>query len=395
MAKKQTKHPGIRFREHATRKYGVNKDRYFFLRYTIDGHRHEEGLGWASDGWTLDKAAEKLAEIKAAKRTGDGPRSLKESREISNQKRKALEDAKTKAEKESLTFSQFFIETYLTQARSGKKPETIRRELSLYHNHVSKIVGDVPLRKISPVPHIEGLRVNMQKAGESPRSIQYAFALIRQVHNHAKLCGIVEGDPPTSQVRWPKVDNNRERFLDYDEASRLLAAIRMRSQQTFEISLMSLYTGMRAGEVFSLTWGQVDREKGTIFIPGDKSKSGKGRHVYINHDVSEMLSAKKQGQPSALVFASTKGGQIGRVSSVFGRVVDDLGLNDGRTDAHSKVVFHTLRHTFASWLAQDGLDLYKLQKLLGHSSFAMVQRYAHLCPNSGRDAVMALTAKSR
>ena len=58
--------------------------------------------------------------------------------------------------------------------------------------------------------------------------------------------------------------------------------------------------------------------------------------------------------------------------------MDDLGLNDGVEDPRVKVVFHTLRHTFGSWHVEAGTDLYALQKLMGHSTLAQTERYAHL-----------------
>jgi site-specific recombinase XerD len=56
-------------------------------------------------------------------------------------------------------------------------------------------------------------------------------------------------------------------------------------------------------------------------------------------------------------------------------------------DSRHKVVFHTLRHTFASWLVQDGVKLEMLSQLLGHSSLNITMRYAHLAPSQGKSAV--------
>ena len=64
----------------------------------------------------------------------------------------------------------------------------------------------------------------------------------------------------------------------------------------------------------------------------------------------------------------------------FSRIVEKSGLNDGVTDRIHKVVFHTLRHTFASWLIQKGVALEVVSTLLGHSSLQMTMRYAHLDP---------------
>ena len=68
----------------------------------------------------------------------------------------------------------------------------------------------------------------------------------------------------------------------------------------------------------------------------------------------------------------------------------DLGLNDGITDRRQKLVFHSLRHTFASWLVQMGKPLYTVSQLLGHSDLKMTMRYAHLAPDTQRAAAMEL-----
>src|SRR5215471_4425909 len=70
--------PGIRYRQHKTRKHGARFDRYFTLRFSVDGKQVEEALGWASGGWTVAKAQEELSRLRRAKRTGEGPATLRE-----------------------------------------------------------------------------------------------------------------------------------------------------------------------------------------------------------------------------------------------------------------------------------------------------------------------------
>src|SRR5712671_4291141 len=70
--------PGIRARDHATRRHGVKLDRYFTLRFSVDGRQVEEALGWASEGWTRARAQEELGKLREAKRTGEGPATLRE-----------------------------------------------------------------------------------------------------------------------------------------------------------------------------------------------------------------------------------------------------------------------------------------------------------------------------
>ena len=85
-----------------------------------------------------------------------------------------------------------------------------------------------------------------------------------------------------------------------------------------------------------------------------------------------------------LVFFNKNGRKI-HVSNLrksFYRVMGKVGIKDFR--------FHDLRHTFASRLAQAGVDLYKISKLLGHKDIKMTQRYSHHCPDSLRDGVEIL-----
>jgi integrase len=96
--------------------------------------------------------------------------------------------------------------------------------------------------------------------------------------------------------------------------------------------------------------------------------------------------------PDAFIFTDSSGGKIKEVSNAFQRAVERLGLNDGTKDARQRVVFHTLRHTFASWLAIQGTPIYTIAKLMGHRSISMSERYAHLSPDHKRDAVAALAA---
>ena len=93
---------------------------------------------------------------------------------------------------------------------------------------------------------------------------------------------------------------------------------------------------------------------------------------------------------SGLVFRDRKGNKIREVSNVFDRAVERLGFNKDVADRRDKVVAHTLRHTFASWLAMQGEPIITIQKLMGHSNLEMTLRYAHLSPSHERTAVEKL-----
>jgi len=90
------------------------------------------------------------------------------------------------------------------------------------------------------------------------------------------------------------------------------------------------------------------------------------------------------------VFLSSKGGRVLEVSDSYSRVVERLGFNEGIKDRRYKITFHSLRHTFASWLALQGEALLTIKELLGHKTLEMTLRYAHLMPDQKRAAPLRL-----
>lgn len=169
-------------------------------------------------------------------------------------------------------------------------------------------------------------------------------------------------------------------------------------------ALLSILCGLRAGEIHKLTWGDIDLKNSTIFVRDPKNT--RNRYAFISEDVEAMLKRRYQGQATSdLIFPTYDGKPRMWVSDTFARTVDDLGLNNTGeiiknkngelvpvriTDARQKVVFHTLRHTFASWLVQQGTPLYTVAELMGHSTIEMTRRYSHLAPDNLRKAAFSL-----
>ena len=245
-----TTFPGVRFYKHPTRRRGGKYDQYFAIRYQKDGARKEEGCGWASEGWTAEKAFKQLADMKEAARKGEAGARLSERRE----KRRKIKAAEAR---DLVTFGTFWTDSYLPQAEADKGRETMIRERSHFKMWLSPLLGALPLKSISPI-HLEKLKSEMTKAKLSPRSIQYALAVVRQVFNVAKRRGVFAGDNPVGKVRSPKVDNRRLRFFTREEADSLLAELLKTNREAWEMALLSLHCGLRAGEIFKLTWADID-----------------------------------------------------------------------------------------------------------------------------------------
>jgi integrase len=231
---------------------------------------------------------------------------------------------------------------------------------------------------------LEKIKKNMADAGRAPRTIQYCLGVVKQIFNAAKLNGVYTGDSPVKSVKVPKVDNRRLRFFTHDEAKRLLDRLYVENRVVWGMSLISLHCGLRAREIFKLRWIDINVSDGLITVAG---KGDKTRHAHMTGAVRNMLLSKDIGKPDALLFPANDGGIRKQMPYTFARVVRELGFNEGVTERKNKAVFHTLRHTFASWLVQSGEDLYTVKELMGHSSIGMTERYSHLSPKNKKAAV--------
>ena len=116
----------------------------------------------------------------------------------------------------------------------------------------------------------------------------------------------------------------------------------------------------------------------------------------MTETVKSMFLEMVAGKAGDFVFQSTgKKERIKEISDSFKRAVNKIGLNDSIVDSRLKVVFHTCRHSFASWLVTEGTDLFTVRELLGHKSIAMTERYSHLSPETLRKAVNSLESAKK
>lgn len=385
------KYRGVRYHQHETRKHGVRFDRLFGLRYQLGGKQYQNILGWESEGWTESKAALEFQKLKDAYVLGEGAISLQEKRQVAENKRRAKQEREQAAEKKSITFANFWESTYW-QAQQHKSQGSLVAEKGLYTKWIKLAIGHKVLVSLAP-SDLEQIKQNMMNAGRQPSSIKYTFAIISQVWNMARKENITQEESPTKKVTLPRKDNRRERFLTPEEASLLLAHLKRQSLQTYQMAVLALYCGLRFGEIAGLDWHSVDFEGEKLSIRDPKSKMNRiaflppmAKTMLEEH--KDLLLAEKK-QALGLVFPSRTGQRMVKVSNTFRNIADKL-FNEQVTDARQKVCFHSLRHTFASWLVQRGVDLYSVKELMGHSDFKMTQRYSHLSPEGLRKAAMVV-----
>ncbi len=386
MAQKfKTQYPGVRYCEHKTRKHNGKPDRYFTIYYKLNGKLREEGLGWASQDWNAQKACIQLAELKKAQTTGEGCCTLQEKRELAEHVRKAEDQKKAEEQRQQTTFSEIsgkYLEWAQTNKKSWKDDET---RLKL---HILPLLGPLPCSRID-LPEVEQLKTKCQNKKLAPATTVQCLSLVRAVFYFAINQKLFKGTNPVKGVKFPKVDNRRMRFLSREEADSLLKLAASYNMELHDMCLISLHTGMRAGEIITLTWRNIDCQHGLITVKDPKN--GESRQVFMTGAVKEMLQRRiKQPQVNILVFPSGTGEMRVRFSKIFKRCVDKLKLNDGITDRRERICFHSLRHSCCSYLAMQGVPLLTIKEMIGWKTLSQAARYAHLNENHVRQAVNQL-----
>ncbi|UVT16018.1 MAG: tyrosine-type recombinase/integrase [Nitrospira sp.] len=268
---------------------------------------------------------------------------------------------------------------YVAERSVVKAPKSRLRDASAL-KHLLPVFGAQLLGQITPKMVAE-YKVQRRLEGAAPATTNKELQLVRHAFNLAMREWEWCRENPMHRVSLEQVRNEVDRWLTADEEERLLAAS---SPWLQEIIRFALNTGMRQGEILNLQWQDVDFTRGTLIVM--KSKNGTRRTIPLNSTMYELLAAKQAVARTSRgpVFKTPLGNtlQVRFLVREFCEARDRAGIPDFR--------FHDMRHTFATRLVQRGIDLYKVQRLLGHKTGTMTQRYAHHCPESLRDGVNVL-----
>ncbi len=254
-----------------------------------------------------------------------------------------------------------------------------RRELTSVKN-LNTFFGNPTLDQITP-KRIVAYKNHRYTDGVKPATINRELASLKKAFNLARREWEWCEDNPVCRVSMEQEHNTRDRWLTADEETRIMSAA---PAWLRELMVFAIHTGMRQGEILGLTWAGVDLFRRTVTV--FKSKNGERRTLPLNQTALDLLKHKagSRSVDTELVFPSEAQTRLN--PSNISRSLN-LALEKAKmTDFH----FHDLRHTCATRMVQAGVDLYKVQRLLGHKLPIMTQRYAHHYPESLRNGVDAL-----
>lgn len=253
-----------------------------------------------------------------------------------------------------------FGERYMEHARTHKRSWIRDRQML---GHLQGFFGNAMLADITPL-RVEGYQQARAK-DVSPATVNRELALLKHMLNLSERWGLHQGPNPVRFVRFLREDNYRLRTLSAEEERALLARCPAYLQ---DMVLFAINTGLRCGDVFDLKWEEVDLEnKGLNLIMG---KTQRPLEVPLNDAACDTLKSWAAMKKCPFVFYNLATGDRFRdLKAGLNKAVKEAGLSD--------VSWHTFRHTFASRLTGNGVDIVTVKELLGHSTITVTMRCAH------------------
>ena len=295
------------------------------------------------------------------------------------------------------TFKQYLTNDYgpwvIAHRRTGD--ETMRRLRQAFAEFLPLSMADITQARV------ERWRTARLASKTAAATVNRDLAALRAALSHAVEIDVLPAHP-LARLKSARVDScGIVRYLSGDEEVRLreaLSARDLRRRQAREaanlwrrersynelptygtytdhltpLTLLALNTGCRRGELFGLTWADV--EGGVVTVHGTSAKSGQTRHIPLNREAREVIRTWRpvEAKPSAYVFPNGDKEGLTTIKTAWAPLLKRAAIEAFR--------FHDLRHTFASNLVMAGVDLNTVRELLGHADLKMTLRYAHLAP---------------
>ena len=329
----------------------------------------------------------------------------------------ALKDAEVKIARDEFGFSKddlaidTFMDRFLEYSRTNHQPRTTNRYRAVI-DHFKAFLQSMPnvtfLSEITsevidrykvyrrdawvnpngqPVDAENGVNGHTRK-GARAHTINFEVGTLRTILNLAIKWGHLS-ENPTKRVSKLKVNDSKPpRFLTVEECQRLLDAC---PPDLYPIYFTFLNTGMRKEELEYLEWSDIDLKRRRIRIRRKEDwqpKTGE-RDILINDPLLNLLNELKlkndKTVKSRFVFCYRDGTRLKtKLREKLIQIAKQAGIED-------LTRVHTLRHTFASHLVMNGVDLPTVMKLMGHSDIQTTMIYAHLAPDHLADAVNRLS----
>jgi len=300
-----------------------------------------------------------------------------------------------------VTVEQFLTRWLEDTAKAKLRPKTLASYAQMARLHILPGLGRIPLQRLAP-QHVQAWLSDRQKAGLSPRTCEYARAILRSALAQALRWGVVSRNV-AALVEPPRTVRHEIQPLQPADARRLIEVAQ--TDRLSALFTVAIALGLRQGEMLGLQWDAVDLQAGALHVRKSlqridgkwelvEPKSSRSRRTVAMPDVvvaalkahrvaqlQERLLAGSKWLESGFVFTSRAGTPIepSNLTKAFQRLLKKAELGHVR--------FHDLRHTAATFLLAQGVDPRTIMETLGHSQISLtLNTYAHVLPSLQRDA---------
>ena len=253
--------------------------------------------------------------------------------------------------------------------------------------HTKVVLRNIPGSKLlhdltgSDLERLKNTRI---KEGRSPQTIKHSLNLVSASLKRARKMGY-----RVAEIQMPgvKLSKHRLRYLSSDEEKRLLTEldpqrestglqafnarnplIKQQMQDAYDLVVLLLDTGARYSEIANIEWSRIDLNTLTINLWRPKVQNE--TIVFMTERVAVILQRRFESKTGPHVFSNKRGRARGYAPIAIRKAIKRAGLHD--------CCIHTLRHTNASRLVQNGLSVYEVREMLGHTDIKTTMRYAHL-----------------
>lgn len=281
-----------------------------------------------------------------------------------------------RAHREAPTVGQLCDEYLTRHAKQNKRPRSVVGDTSLIDRFIRPAMGRKKAHEVV-LADVERLAASL---GERRTTANRLVALMSKMFNLARRWKWCETNPTEG---WQKhAETKRERYLSTEELARLLTVLDGHpNRRACNIVRMLLLTGARRGEVFGMTWPNIDLNVGRWTKPAHTTKQKRTEIIPLSETAVDLLREIREDAPADAVYVfpgDVAGEPVTTIKTFWGQVRRDAGINDVR--------LHDLRHTFASHLVSSGQSLETIGRLLGHTQPQTTARYAHLQDDALRKA---------
>ena len=323
---------------------------YWIEYYDTEGRRRREKIGLSKEA-----AEARLAEIKRLKAE------------------KRFIPGKFQG---SMRLGEFYLKHYLPYCEKHNRPRWVKRKQDVWRLYFAPFFGaETRLKDITPAK-VEAYKQWRLSQGVSGPTANRELAILKNAFSLAEKWGFAETNP-VKKVKFFEENKDRWYFLTKEEARRLLDQCPPETRPVFEFLLA---TGLRLSNVLNLRWNQIDLKNRTLRIEASSTKGKKELVLPLSSWAIRILDRIPRHIRSPYVFCKPNGQPYKDLHDGFKSALRRAGLP-------TTIRIHDLRHTFASWAIQAGVDIKTLKDLLGHATLEMVLRYAHLDLSSKLRAV--------